>query len=94
MGHSPGDGDQGPAAEEDRDARYWVEAAVAPGIGLDQLDSSVRALGHGIGDAVLRVGQESWKMGFRAFAAVMIGGRREWVVQKYRRSKNVFAEAA
>ena len=38
------------------------KAAVAAGIGLDQLDLAIGAFGHRVGDAVFGVGQESRQM--------------------------------
>ena len=70
------------------------EAAVASGVCFGELDGRIGRFGHGIGDAVLGVASSPGRWRLSVLAASMIGGRREWVAQKYHRSKNFLAAAA
>ena len=78
--------------KEDGDA-VLGEVAIAPGIGLEELDLAVGAFGDGVRDPMFRVGKQAREVALQGAGASMIGGRPEWVAQKYQRSKNFFAGA-
>ena len=67
--------------EENRDA-ILGKVAVAAGIGFKELDLGVHAFCGGAGVRCFVVASNPGRWRLRVFAAVMIGGCREWVAQK------------
>ena len=55
--------------KEDRDP-VLREIAIAPGVGFGELDARIRCFGHGVGDAVLGLGEQSGQMALQRLGGV------------------------